>query len=81
MDLTQRAILRFKMNMLVVESRAIQAEIDGMNAHNQHCMMIGSVQLYSEHVFSKAATSLIEIANDMEKIIKQMEEGVKNATV
>lgn len=81
MDLTQRAILKYKMNMLIVKSRAIQATIDGMNAHNQHCMMIGSVQLYPDREFMKAGTGLTEIVSEMKEIIKQMEEGVKNGAV
>lgn len=42
---------------------AIQAEIEGMKAHNKVCELNGSTEMYNENTFYKKAEELRDIVN------------------
>lgn len=42
---------------------AVQAEIDGMKAHNKWCKTVGKNEMYSDSSFFKKAEEIREIVN------------------
>ena len=42
---------------------AVQAEIEGMKAHNKWCKIVGKSEMYSDNSFFKKAEEIREIVN------------------
>lgn len=52
-----------------IEAKALEAEIEGMKAENDHSLAIGHGIKYGEDAFNKSAESLEEIANKVRALV------------